>query len=172
MNVPGGGNPIDWAWVDDADVMPGVTHQEHNQYMNAHCEQLAWALNKATGWPIVVVAIPEEDQDQERGYDEMPGGVTVWNPTRDIFWVHAGVLRPDGKIVDVSGVSDLVDWLEDSAEGAEMDDEGSEADVALITDYAGQLRRDPTCVSPEEWATADRVAAVVLSNPDHASGGS
>jgi hypothetical protein len=52
-------------------------------FTRGHCHSLAYALNELTGWPVVGFGAPGPD--------------------------HVAVLRPDGKILDIMGVSSIAE---------------------------------------------------------------
>lgn len=71
--------------------LEGITDDEEHRYTADRCGYLAVALHERTGWPLVVFA---------DGYDHD-------SPPPHPGWVHAGVLAPDGRFLDVNGP---VDW--------------------------------------------------------------
>ncbi|WP_156251004.1 hypothetical protein [Pseudactinotalea terrae] len=112
------------------DLEPPIDETDEGTYTRALCYQLAHELHQATGWPIVVVG-------------DGPGGVTGW--------VHAGVQRPDGAIVDVRGVHEDQGWVDEWAEMVdsygedEEDYDGDRVWVYRLDEVGGtdQLPADP-----------------------------
>ena len=74
----------------------GITEGQNEQFTCRDCHVLAAELGQRTGWPIVTV-----------GADPA---------VSKVGWVHAGVQRPDGRIIDVEGSWSEVEWLDRHAE--------------------------------------------------------
>lgn len=74
----------------------GVTEGQVEDFTHNACGVLAAEMSRRTGWPVVVVgADPEYSQ---------------------VGWFHAGVRRPDGRIIDVEGSWDEASWVDQYAE--------------------------------------------------------
>ena len=95
-----------------------ITDDDVDWFSHGHCVDLAVALHERTGWPFAVVA---DGNDVE--------GVTPW--------VHIGVQRPDGAIVDVNGASDPDEWTEEwGSFAAECNDDFTETGLVVEADPA------------------------------------
>ncbi|TDE95069.1 hypothetical protein EXU48_09905 [Occultella glacieicola] len=68
-----------------------ITEEDINMFTGCSCHLLAAALAARTGWPIMLVA----DVDGRLG------------------WFHAGVLTPQGRLLDIRGEHDEHDWLDE-----------------------------------------------------------
>jgi hypothetical protein len=60
-----------------------ITSADIERFTEGDCHIMAWAIHKETGWPIY----------------------TFWDG--DEHWMHAFVKMPNGKIIDVEGVTTL-----------------------------------------------------------------
>lgn len=123
---------------DLTDPYPPIGEADEDTYTGSMCYQLANELHQATGWPVVVVGD---------------------GPQGSVGWVHAGVRRPDGKIVDVRGAHDEVEWIDQWAEwvdayGEDEDDyDGDDVGVNGLDEYGtAHIPDDPY----EGFGDADR----------------
>jgi len=80
------------------------------------CWALAVALEARTGWPIVLLV------------------------TSHGLWVHAGVRRPDGKVVDIEGPSDPETWVRkwEARERQRLHDDGASGTLTACRASAAQ----------------------------------
>lgn len=105
---------------DQRHLLAGVTGEEQHRYTADRCGYLAVALHQRTGWPLVVFA---------DGYDHD-------DPPPHPGWVHAGVLTPDGRFLDIDGPGDWgrhwdqwVDYVDEGEDEATVE----QIDPALFT---------------------------------------
>ena len=89
---------VDAPYAFTGDLPPGVTLAEEEQFTVSDCAFLADEIHQRTGWPRVIVS-------------DGPDGVAGW--------VHAGVLTPEGLILDVRGLHEPSDWVDQWAEGVD-----------------------------------------------------
>lgn len=75
----------------------GVTEGQVEDFTHNACGVLAAEMSRRTGWPVVVVGADPE-------YSKTVG------------WFHAGVKRPDGRVIDVAGSWDEAEWVDQHAE--------------------------------------------------------
>lgn len=112
-----------------------ITEEDESLFTGNACHVLAVELNRATGWPVVVL------QDEETEYG--------------IGWVHMAVRTPSGSILDAQGEHDEADWLDHWAEYADAaheddpDYDGDDAQVVQVDD----LRR--VSVDPDDTADGE-----------------
>ena len=123
-------------------LAPGVTDDDRDYYSNHHCEQLAWALHEATGWPYAAVC---------DGYDESSGR---------FGWLHQAVMAPGGKVLDVDGLRDVDDVLD--AYGGWSTDGGS--DPWLVVENNPEKFAGTEPPTGAEMDRARRVADAVLAH--------
>jgi len=132
------------------DLAAPVDETDEETYTGALCYQLARELHEATGWPIVAVG-------------DSPGGV--------VGWVHAGVRRPDGTIIDVRGEHEEGEWVDQWCEmvdsyGEDQEDYDSEAVWAHPLDDYGtdNLPADPyEGISEADRERTRKVAQMLLA---------
>lgn len=117
----------------------GVTEADKDRYTMEHCGDLALALHKATGYPLAVITDGSEPQ---------PGGLPGW--------VHAGVLTPGGKFLDVNGAHDPGDALE---EYADYGDDPENAGVVKVS-AAKFGKQDGVAADAQAESVAQRVLKV------------
>lgn len=91
------------SWTDELDPTT-IEQPAIDAFTLGWCWALAEALNKETGWSIVI-----------KGYSEAPfmfcGKPMDMDFIKVTGWEHAYVQRPDGKVVDIHGVSDAPEDL-------------------------------------------------------------
>ena len=73
-------NRPEWVPVDPSD------RRTKHTFSAGQCHSLAFALNKLTGWPLVLLSQDEDDPRQ---------------------WEHCVVQAPDGRFVDIDGAWEL-----------------------------------------------------------------
>ena len=130
--------------LESTSPAPGITEDDDDMFANGYCHVLAKALHERTGWPMVVVS-------------DGPDGV--------VGWVHAGVRRPDGKILDVRGETDETWWV--SNWGDVIDayaDDFDEFDGDLINGYDWTDDMDPEPADPAVVQRAAVVADLLLAH--------
>lgn len=134
---------VSFDYPPDPPLPPGVTEDDRVYYSSQHCEQLAQALHDATGWPFAAVC---------DGYDQ----------ASDRFgWVHLAVMAPGGRVLDINGLHDPDDVIDQYGDWSDEDLE----DVQLVIDktatrFAGAT--DPT--TAEDRTRAGRVASALLAH--------
>jgi hypothetical protein len=123
------------------ELTPGVIDGEAVAYFGyGACALLAVELHRITGWAPAVVCVDDHTRDG--------GG-----------WVHAGVLAPDGRFVDIHGARDrqrvVADWA--SHAGARVQPLGDEPELLAFTgdDFA--------VFSPWELAAAHDFATLLIA---------
>jgi hypothetical protein len=85
---PPGGRMI----VDGLEVTPGVIDENaRHVFTGGLCLELACALARLTGYPIIVASRMVDDDESED--------------------THAGVVLPDGGVLDIRGTHDKGAWL-------------------------------------------------------------
>lgn len=86
------------AYLSEDRLTPGVLDgaAEH-AFSHGACAALAYALNEATGWPIVGITDSHNVHDKKLG-----GGSSL----------HWGVRHPDGKFLDIDGLHDFDSVIE------------------------------------------------------------
>jgi hypothetical protein len=124
-------------------LAPGVTRQDADLYTSSNCQQLAFAMHEATGWPYAAVV---------DGRDEKTGAYG---------WIHVGVMRPDGNFLDVEGAQDVDSVLDQYGDLSEHEDgESWLVIVSNLKELHLDLARD---FPPEDQDRARAVAAAVLA---------
>jgi hypothetical protein len=84
---------------------PAITDEAtRDRYLFGDCWMLAEAVHARTGWPYAVVADGAQDMDGQPT-DDLDGAARVG-------WTHAGVLTPDGRVLDVDGAHEVGVWLD------------------------------------------------------------
>lgn len=141
--------PPEQAYSDEWEAFPDFPYGTKATFTNQHCAALADEMHERTGWPVVTVG-------------DGPNGV--------VGWVHAGVLAPDGRIVDVCGAHRADEWLTSWAEDVDAygadDDQYDDDDVSIYTaddsdsGYAesGRLSREP---APPEHLVRETAAQIL-----------
>jgi hypothetical protein len=106
-------------YLSDDRLTPGVIDgaAEH-AFSTGACAALAYVMNEATGWKIVGIT------DSHNVHDGTLGGGSS---------LHWGVMRPDGKFIDIDGAHDMDDIV-DRYHGEADDEEaawgiGTRADI-------------------------------------------
>lgn len=86
------------SFLSDDRLTPGVIDgaAEH-AFSSGACAALAYAMHEATGWTIIGITDGHNVHDGKLG-----GGSSL----------HWGVMRPDGKFVDIDGVHEIDDIVE------------------------------------------------------------
>jgi hypothetical protein len=86
------------SFLSEDRLTPGVIDgaAEH-AFSTGACAALAYVLHEATGWKIVGIT------DSHNVYDGRLGGGSS---------LHWGVMRPDGKFIDIDGVHDIDDIVD------------------------------------------------------------
>jgi hypothetical protein len=129
--------------LEDLPLAPGVSEDDRVLYTHVHCEQLAWALHQATGWPYAAVADEHNEQADTYG------------------WIHLGVMAPGGQVLDVEGLHDVDDVLDAYGYGSQADDGDS---WLVVSDRLGQFGVLPDQeMSPADVERATRVAGHLLA---------
>jgi hypothetical protein len=85
-------------YLSEDRLTPGVIDgaAEH-AFSTGACAALAYVMNEATGWKIIGITDSHNVHDGKLG-----GGSSM----------HWGVMRPDGKFVDIDGVHEMDDVVE------------------------------------------------------------
>lgn len=128
----------------------GVTEGQVEDFTHNACGVLAAEMSRRTGWPVVVVGADPE-------YSE-------------IGWFHAGVRRPDGRIVDVEGSWDEASWVDQYAELVDSygQDEHDDWDGDCVWAYdAGKFgatleKLDASAPEGDHTASARAVADILV----------
>lgn len=76
-----------------------IDDQARHVFTHGYCAELALALHRSTGWPIVSAGQWDDDRDDDDDDDGhfIPGA-------------HFGVLVPDGRMLDIEGASEIYSW--------------------------------------------------------------
>lgn len=73
----------------------GFEHDELRAFTEGGCWALASELHASTGWQLVAIGYADE----------------LVQPVEERSWGHVGVRRPDGLIIDITGVHDELEWM-------------------------------------------------------------
>jgi hypothetical protein len=86
------------SFLSDDRLTPGIIDgaAEH-AFSTGACAALAYAMHEATGWTIIGISDAHNVHDGRLG-----GGSSL----------HWGVMRPDGKFIDIDGVHEIEDIVE------------------------------------------------------------
>lgn len=86
------------SFLSDDRLTPGIIDgaAEH-AFSTGACAALAYAMHEATGWMIIGITDAHNVHDGRLG-----GGSSL----------HWGVMRPDGKFIDIDGVHEIEDIVE------------------------------------------------------------
>jgi len=129
--------------VCDWPLAAGLTEDDRDYYTSEHCEQLAFAMHEATGWPYAAVIDGQDEASGTYGY------------------LHVGVMRPDGNFLDVEGPQDSDSVLEQYGDGSEHENGES---WLVVLDNIGQLGIKPDRDIPQDARDRARdVATTVLA---------
>ncbi len=130
----------------------GVTEGQVEDFTNNACGVLAAEMSRRTGWPVVVVGADPDYSNK-------------------VGWVHAGVRRPDGRIIDVAGSWDEANWVDQYAELVdaygqdEHDDWDGDCVWAFDAEKFGETNDGlaTSAAHGDHTASAQEVAAILVA---------
>ena len=91
--------------VREWDPGAGIDENAIRAFTRGNCHAFAWALGRATGWPIYILSQPGAFADAESA---IQGTEEDFDEGR--YWVHAVVRHPRGLWLDVTGVVEAPDF--------------------------------------------------------------
>jgi hypothetical protein len=131
-------------------------------YTQGQCTALAIALSEQTGWPIVALACLDMYALERCAPADPVSGILGSVASLDLAdsFVHAAVLAPDGRVLDVTGfhsMRELVSAWSDDDDFELSERDGEEAELAE------DRLCGPDCVCPD-WCLEDVDVRVVFTS--------